>query len=484
MGQIDWPLILAIAFISTQMLYLVAFLVEGYFYTRPVNTVDLPDEWQPVGPLPFIYLLYPVLKEPEATMRTTFEALARIDYPRDRFRVIAIPNWDDHDTIEALQRVSQDFPFLEIRSVPSTADSSWDVIWSDWQSNPKAYWWHGGNRKADRALPPKKTRQLIWIFYTLRQEHSHEDFLLNYIDADSAPQSDHFLAGAYGMTRYDVVQSTNVAGNLHDSLAAAFHSFDHMAWDGSKYRHMSADGRHPYWVLGKGLFFRGSDIAELGGFNPWITIEDPEVGMRMWKNGRRLGIIETPLIEEVPLTFGHGITQRKRWVAGFWQSLSAPLKAMDFTFGERLKARLNFVPCMSLAINFIGLPVGIWAGYHFIKGDGQLPEWTLYLAAFNLLCFVLVLGNLYVTIWKRTRLVLDSRLSRLAYLLKVNPVFLWVWWAIWLIPLWIGWRMYRRDHGLEWERTEKVDANADLVRQRLGQPSPKVAPVGTSAKTS
>ena len=63
---------------------------------------------------------------------------------------------------------------------------------------------------------------------------------------------------------------------------------------------MSAHGSHPFWVLGKGLFFRVRDLITLGGFHPWITIEDPEVGMRLWNNGARLGIIASPLIEEVP----------------------------------------------------------------------------------------------------------------------------------------------------------------------------------------
>jgi hypothetical protein len=66
-------------------------------------------------------------------------------------------------------------------------------------------------------------------------------------------------------------------------------------------------------------------------------------------------------------------------------------------------------------------------------------------------------------------LVLDSRGKRLWYMLRINPLFLWVWWLFWTVPLFIGWRMYRKNRGLVWERTHKVDANAELVRQRLGR---------------
>lgn len=462
--------VLVVLFIASQVLYLLSFLVEGYFYTRPVNWVD-EDEADPPGEaLPYVVLLYPVLRELEATMRTTFTALAKLDYPSDRFEIVAIPNHDDVATIASLERLRAEYGFVRVMPVPPTSDPSWNIVWNHWESNKKAYWWHAGNRAKQRDLPAKKTRQLVYAFYQIAQQRLvAEDFLLNYIDADSAPAPNHFLAGARGIRHYDVLQSTNVAGNLNASLSASFHAFDHMIWDGRKYAHMTANGKHPFWVLGKGLFFKASDLVELGSFNPWTAIEDPEVGMRFWKNGRRLGMIATPLIEEVPESFGHGITQRKRWVAGFFQSLTTPLKAMDFTFSEKLRAWLNFAPCLSLSFNIIGLPVGIWALVTWALGTGPLPQWTYVLAGINMAIYVVLMGSQYWLTWKRTALVLHRRRDRLWYLLRVNPVFVWIWWFIWLVPLWIGWNMYRRDHGLTWERTEKIDANAQLVRRRLGE---------------
>jgi len=469
--DIDVTGVLIVLFIATQLLYLAAYGVEAYIFSLPVNMVDMGARTEPPGRKPFIVLFYPVLRELEATMRTTFEAIARVDYPRDRFEVVAIPNADDADTIASLRRMQRDYPFLTIRAVPPTDDISWQAVWDQWAHNPKAYWWHQGSRAGTRDLPAKKTRQLIWAMYTVFEDRraTGEDWLLNYIDADSAPVADHFLAGARGMERYDVLQSTNVAGNLNASIAASWHAFDHMAWDGRKYPHLSADGRQPYWVLGKGLFFRSSDLVALGGFNPWITIEDPEVGMRFWKNGKRLGIIEAPLIEEVPECFGHGITQRKRWVAGFFQSLGAPLDAMGFTRAEKFRAWLNFLPCLSLWINPIGLPVGIWAGVTWWQGTGVLPEWTIYLSLFNIACYAIGMTALYRSTWTRTALVLDRTRDRVAYMARINPLFIWAFWLVWLVPLWIGWRMYRRDHGLTWERTEKIDANNRLVRAKIAE---------------
>jgi hypothetical protein len=467
---IDGASLLVAAFIIGQLAYSATFAFDLYLFSLPVNWVRMADAaGVPERDYPEIVLYYPVLRELEATMRTTLLSISRVRYPAGKARIVAIPNHDDPATIASLRRLQAEFPFLEVIEVPATTDPSWQLVWDAWEANPKCYWWHQGRRAQDRALPPKKTRQLIYAFY-----HTHAawakggDFLINYIDADSCPPPDHFMAAVAGMRRYDVLQSQNVAGNLNASLSASWHAFDHMAWDGLKYAHLSANGRQPFWVLGKGLFFRASDLIELGGFHPWITIEDPEVGMRFWKNGKRLGIIREPLIEEVPLTFRRGVTQRKRWVCGFFQSLTEPLERMEFTAWERIKAWMNFLPCLSLWINAIGFPTGLWALYAWLHHDHILPTWMVALAAVNLTAFVISMTALYVSTWRRTALVLDRTAPRVGYMLRVNPLFVAIWWLVWLIPLWIGLWMYLRDRGHVWERTEKINANQDLIEVYFG----------------
>jgi len=466
--QIASHLLVAV-FIGCQVLYALAYLVDFYLVTRPVDWVDMTEAARvPYQRMPRIVLFYPVLREAEATMRTTLLAIERIDYPRDKYVVVAIPNADDSFTLRSLQRLQREFAFLQILPVPPTTHPSWDVVWNAWDRNPKAYWWHSGKHAFDTELPPKKTRQLIYAFYSIARDVK-SDWLLNYIDADSAPPRDHFLAAAAGMQHYDVLQSTNVAGNLLQSMAATWHAQDHMAWDGWKYPHLSAGGKHPYWVLGKGLFYRASDLVALGGFHPWLTIEDPEVGMRFWANGKRLGIIENPLIEEVPTTLKRGIIQRKRWVCGFFQSLGGPLHHMGLSWRERQLARLNFLPCLSLSINALGLPIGIWALVVYLQGTSPLPDWVGLLCTWNLVCYAVMMTALYRSTWRRTALVLDRTRDRLRYMLRINPVSLWLFWMLWMIPLAIGLHMYLNDRGQVWERTHKIDANHVLVRRRVGE---------------
>jgi hypothetical protein len=187
------------------------------------------------------------------------------------------------------------------------------------------------------------------------------------------------------------------------------------------------------------------------------------VGLRFWKNGKRLGVISSSLIEEVPETFWGGVTQRKRWVCGFFQSLTLPLHELGYSFTERVRAWMIFLPCLSLWVNAIGAPTGIWALAMLLMGRHVMPTWTLWLAAINLTALAISLSFLYARTWARTKLVLPSTRERLWYMLRINPVSAMLWWVIWLIPLAIGLWMFLRDEGQVWERTEKIDANRVLV---------------------
>lgn len=456
-------------FVIVQIAYTLSLGLNFFFAFLPTNIVPQEDiDAMTDEECPFIVLFYPVLRELEGTMRTTFTSLSQLRYPVHRYKVVAIPNEDDLETVASLKRLKQEFSFLEIIEVPPTSHPNWQPVWDSWDATAKAYWWHVGPRAHNRNLPPKKTRQLIYAFYNVaKMFEGSGDFLVNYIDADSCPPADHFLAGAAGMKKYDVLQAQNIAGNLNESMAASWHASDHMSWDGLTYPHLTANGHQPYWVLGKGLFFRASDLIELGGFHPWITIEDPEVGLRFWTNGRKLGVIENPLIEEVPSTLMRGITQRKRWVCGFFQSLTSPLALMGMTPWQKFRAWLNFLPCLSLSVNAVGVPLGAWVLWQYFSGHGNLPMAVSIFAIVNISMFVLLLARLYKSVWKRSRLVTQSVWSRVWFLVRINPISLVIWWLIWLIPLFIGLRMFLKDQGLVWERTEKTNANEELILTQI-----------------
>jgi len=463
---------LQIVLIIVQCLYSGVFITLAYFICRPINWVHI-EKAHAVPPenYPYIVLFYPVLRELEETMRTTMLGLAKLDYPRNKFRVVALPNENDTGTIHSLQQLTGNFPFLEIMQIPPTSHPKWNIVWDAWNQNTEAVWWHKGKYKHVQELPPKKTRQMIFAFYNLVEELKHDptigNWLLNYIDADSVPQPNHFLSAVAGMQEYDVLQSTNIAGNLLQTYAATWCAMDHLNWDYNLYPHMSANGRHPFWVLGKGLFYKSGDLIDIGGFDPWVAIEDPDIGLRLYAKGKKIGIIPEPLIEEVPITLSGCITQRKRWFCGFLQSTLGENKLKGLSIIHKVKAYINLIPVISLAINSLGLPIGIWTLSMTFFNTIDLPLTLIILSAINVYCYFSTLLYFYASAWDKIGLVLPDKWDKIRFLLRVNPLFLWVYWTIWVIPMVIGFKMFLSEGGLIWQRTKKIDANHDLVRQNL-----------------
>ena len=134
-------------------------------------------------------------------------------------------------------------------------------------------------------------------------------------------------------------------------------------------------------------------------------------------------------------------------------------RALVRAMGER---RVDWALMLSAFV--VGLPIGIWALWVWYDGTSPLPLYLIALAISTIVLYCVSMSITYASTWRRTAIVLDRRADRLQYMLRVNPVFLWAYWLWWSIPIAVGTSMYLRDGGRVWERTEKVDAIHELVR--------------------
>jgi len=150
-------------------------------------------------------------------------------------------------------------------------------------------------------------------------------------------------------------------------------------------------------------------------------------------------------------------------MCGFFQTLTTPLKQMGMKFWHRQLARLNFVPTLSLLINIIGLPTGAYALYLYITSFGPFPPWVMLLSAVNVILYIVVMGQVYLNTWKRSKLVLHETSTRAWYITRVNPLVLFLYYLLWSVPIAIGFGMFLADKGKAWVRTEKVDADRRFV---------------------
>jgi hypothetical protein len=104
------------------------------------------------------------------------------------------------------------------------------------------------------------------------------------------------------------------------------------------------------------------------------------------------------------------------------------------------------------------------------------------LAGFNVVAAAAIIIHNWINSWRVSRLVLDARRSRLLLAFRLNPLFVMLYWLFWVVAIVIGIQMFIRDKGLVWERTEKIDANHDLVRGlELASASSSASSVGTSS---
>lgn len=478
-------MIMALTIITAAILtmYLVSVAVTIWFYSLPVNYISRPSlaaaDYHHAD-VPTVVLLYPVLNELKETMRSAFVAMEKAPYPDGKRRVIAIPNESDTQTTKSLESLKNEFAWLEIWPVPATTDPSWETVWNHWEANDGAYWWHTGKRAGERKLPAKKTRQLVWAMYTLANQTDASRTILSYTDADSLIPEDYWYSAAVGHNEYDVVQSINLTGNALATWAASFHAMDHIGWDATLYPHMTANGKHPFYVLGKGLFYKLDQLVEIGGFHPWLTIEDPEIGLRLWTRGKRMGMMHSPLVEEVPATWGNGFTQRKRWMAGFFQTQARPLRMMGMPLKHRIRARLNLVPVVSFLINPLALASAIASTTTYALTGNALPGWLNALSLVIVLTAIPLLLYRWYRAWVLMEPIFDTR-RRIRFILRVNPIFTIIYGFWWIGPIVRGLVMWLLDQGLVWERTKKVDANHELARSKTSGDN---TTSGTRARTS
>src|SRR5262249_62306778 len=132
---------------------------------------------------------------------------------------------------------------------------------------------------------------------------------------------------------------------------------------------------------------------------------------------------------------------------------NGPMDCMGFSFVQKIKAWLIFLPCLLMALNVLGYPLSIWAAVSWINGAGILPEWGLYWGAVNIGLYAVFMAMLYRRVWVRTLVIMDNTWKRIRYMLRVHPLCLGFWWTFWAISLWIGYRMYPKNLGLVLGRT-------------------------------
>ena len=246
---------------------------------QPAGTLPEPD-------LPAYTILVPLYREANV-IADLIRSIAAIDYPRTKLQVLLIAEADDHETIAAIRRAG-DARFELVRVPP--------------------------------AAPRTKPKALVFALPFARG-----DFVVVY-DAEDRPEPGQLREAAAAFAAdpgLGCVQARLTPDNAETWLSRMFTieyaaNFDVLlpalaAW------------RLPLPLGGTSNHFPRRVLQKVGAWDPFNVTEDADLGLRIARNGYRIGMIASRTYEEAPVRLAQWLPQRRRWLKGWMQTVLVTL---------------------------------------------------------------------------------------------------------------------------------------------------------------
>ena len=341
-----------------------------------------PDEL-----LPDYTILIPAFREPEVISRL-IEHIANIEYPESRLDIKVLIEADDHETIDAIGDADPGQHF-ELVFIPPAEP----------RTKPKAL-----NYGLSLA-----TGDLLAVY-----------------DVEDIPDPLQLRRAAIAMSRLGpevgCLQSKLSYHNPDQNLITRWFTIEYTMWF-TFFLPGLASINAPIPLGGTSNHFRRSVLRLLGGWDPYNVTEDADLGIRMFREGFRVGILDSTTDEEANSDFVNWIKQRSRWYKGYLQTLVVHLREPRVLVREvGWGGFVNFclfvggTPTLALLNPVFWLLTATWFASqpHFIEEIFPAPIYYIGLACWAFGNFLL----LYLT-------VISCRLSRRTGLL----------WAALLVPL-------------------------------------------------
>lgn len=340
--------------------------------------------------LPIYTILVPVYKEPEA-IPILLNSLKSLDYPTEKLDVLILLESNDKETLAAAHK-----------------------------ADPPSYW-----RFViipDR-LPKTKPKACDYGLQFARGE-----FVTIY-DAEDLPDSDQikkaYLAHKKMGDNCLCVQAALNYYNVHENFITSMFTLEYSYWfdymlPGLEYFDL------PIPLGGTSNHFNMKLLKKLGGWDPYNTTEDADLGIRGYFNNLTVGVVNSTTLEEANVRYGNWIRQRSRWIKGYMQTALVynrhPL---------RLMKRLGFINWLSFQLLIAGTPLMLlinplvwfffilWSTGLGVEYFPEIPESLNFLGAINL-----IIGN-FIAIYFNMLGVFKRKLFTLLPLAALNP-FYWL----------------------------------------------------------
>lgn len=224
----------------------------------------------------------------EAVIGETIRKLSQANYPKSKFELLVICTPDDEGTIKAARKAIREHKINNAR-----------VIVFD----PPA----GKSRGMNIGLSVAK-HDLVTIF-------DSED--------DVSPEIFNIANTFFIRRDIDVLQGGVQLMDYNSRWFSAHNVLEYFFWFKSRMHFHAKVGIVP--LGGNTVFFRTSDLKEVGGWDEHGLTEDADIGIRLSLLGKKFDVMYDPVHvtkEETPPTVKVFIKQRTRWIQGFLQILA------------------------------------------------------------------------------------------------------------------------------------------------------------------
>jgi len=234
--------------------------------------------------LPVYTILIPVFREPEV-IKTLIEAIKKLDYPQNKLDVILLLEEKDKETYNAAKAAEPHSNWRFLVIPPSHP-----------QTKPKAC--------------------NYGLFF------SRGEYLVIY-DAEDEPEPDQlkkaYLAFKNSDESYICFQGALNYFNMNQNLLTKLFTLEYSYWFDYMLPGLYSMNL-PIPLGGTSNHFKVDKLKEIGGWDPFNTTEDADLGIRASAESYKVGIIRSTTYEEATSKVWNWIRQRSRWVKGYMQT--------------------------------------------------------------------------------------------------------------------------------------------------------------------
>ncbi|WP_428029154.1 glycosyltransferase [Ancylobacter sp.] len=279
--------------------------------TAPPQAPPQPARHDPT--LPRYTLIVPLYREARMVPQLV-EALAALDYPREKLQVLFVIEADDEQTASALAQQA-DRPGFQVIVAPDVGP----------RTKPKAM----------NAALPFARGTVIGIY-----------------DAEDVPDPLQLrqvcsVLQQRGNERVGCVQARLVIDNLADGWITRQFAAEYASYFDVVLPMLGGCGL-PLPLGGTSNHFRRAALEGVGGWDPFNVTEDADLGVRLARAGWGTAVIASTTDEEAPRSLGTWMRQRTRWHKGWMQTLLVHARH------PRLLARGIGVPGMLTLLFLLG----------------------------------------------------------------------------------------------------------------------------------